>query len=80
MVLEPKDLGLAATTPESSDALKSFDLTGSLSEAAQRVLRAVERLKILETLEANNGNKIQTAEDLGVSYKTLLTKIRDYNL
>src|SRR5256714_808812 len=80
MMLEPKDLGLAATTAESSDALKSFDLTGSLSEAAQRVVRAVERHKILERLEANNGNKIQTAEDLDVSYKTLLTKIRDYNL
>ena len=80
MMLEPKDLGLAATTAESSDALKSFDLTGSLSEAAQRVVRAVERHKILETLDANNGNKIQTAEDLDISYKTLLTKIRDYNL
>ena len=80
MVLEPKDLGLATTTPESSDVLRSFDLTGSLSEAAQRVLRVVERHKILETLDANKGNKIQTAEDLGVSYKTLLTKIRDYDL
>ena len=29
---------------------------------------------------ANDGNKMQTAEDLGVSYKTLLTKIKDYNL
>jgi DNA-binding NtrC family response regulator len=80
MLLEPKDLGLAATATESSEALKSFDLTGSLSEATQRVVRVVERHKILETLEANNGNKIQTAEDLGVSYKTLLTKIRDYSL
>jgi DNA-binding NtrC family response regulator len=80
MLLEPKDLGLAATATESSEALKSFDLTGSLSEASQRVVRVVERHKILETLEANNGNKIQTAEDLGVSYKTLLTKIRDYSL
>ena len=80
MLLEPKDLGLTATTVESSEALKSFDLTGSLSEAVQRVLRVVERHKILDTLETNNGNKIQTAEDLGVSYKTLLTKIRDYNL
>ncbi|MDQ2936511.1 MAG: sigma-54 dependent transcriptional regulator [Acidobacteriota bacterium] len=80
MLLEPKDLGLAATASESSEALKSFDLTGSLSEATQRVVRVVERHKILETLETNNGNKNQTAEDLGVSYKTLLTKIRDYSL
>ncbi len=57
-----------------------FDLTGSLSEAAQRALRFVERHKILETLAANDGNKMQAAEDLGVSYKTLLTKIKDYNL
>lgn len=80
MVLEPKDLGLATTDTESSDALKSFDMTGSLSEVAHRVLRLVERHKILEILETNNGNKIQTAQDLGISYKTLLTKIRDYNL
>ena len=80
MVLESKDLGLPTATANSSDALKLFDLTGSLSEAAQRALRIVERQKILETLEANEGNKIQTAEDLGVSYKTLLTKIKDYSL
>jgi DNA-binding NtrC family response regulator len=80
MTLQPQDLGLATTAAENSDALKLFDLTGSLSEAAQRALRYVERHKILETLKANNGNKFQTAEDLGVSYKTLLTKIRDYNL
>jgi DNA-binding NtrC family response regulator len=80
MVLEAKDLGLASSKVDSSDALKSFDLTGSLSEAAQRALRIVERRKISDTLQANQRNKIQTAEDLGVSYKTLLTKIKDYNL
>src|SRR5882672_7856749 len=79
MTLESKDLGLA-TTPADDAALKLFDLTGSLSEAAQRALRFVERRKILETLAANSGNKMQTAEDLGVSYKTLLTKIKDYDL
>jgi DNA-binding NtrC family response regulator len=80
MLLEPKDLGLPNATDDNSQASKSFDLSGSLSEAGQRALRFVERQKILESLEANNRNKIKTAEDLGVSYKTLLTKIRDYNL
>jgi DNA-binding NtrC family response regulator len=80
MLLSPKDLGLPISTPDNSQSLKLFDLSGSLSEAAQRALRLVEQQKIVETLAANNGNKIQTAEDLGVSYKTLLTKIRDYNL
>jgi len=80
MMLEPKDLGLATEPADNAEALKLFDLTGSLSEAAQRALRFVERHKILETLAANAGNKMQTAEDLGVSYKTLLTKIKDYDL
>lgn len=80
MLLEPKDLGLPISAPDAATPLKSFDLSGSLSEAAHRALRFVERLKILESLEANNGNKIQTAEDLGVSYKTLLTKLKDYNI
>ena len=78
LVLEPRDLGLREKArPADTD---SFDLSGSLAEASQRVVRAVERQKILKTLEAFEGNKTQAAEALGVSYKTLLTKIKDYNL
>jgi transcriptional regulator with PAS, ATPase and Fis domain len=80
MVLERKDLGLPTTPADGGDALKIFDLSGTLAEAAQRALRLVERQKILEALAAHEGNKIATAEALGVSYKTLLTKIKDYNL
>jgi DNA-binding NtrC family response regulator len=64
----------ADETPE------KLDLSGTLSEVAHRVLRVVERKKILEALEANQGNKSRSAEDLGVSYKTLLNKIKDYGL
>jgi len=80
MVLEANDLGVPTEPDGNAEALKLLDLTGSLSEVAQRALRFVERQKILETLAANEGNKMQSAEDLGVSYKTLLTKIKDYNL
>ena len=80
MVLGPKDLGLPMGTADDSELLRSFDLRGTLSDAAQRALRVVERQKIQETLAANEGNKIKTAEDLAVSYKTLLTKIKDYDL
>jgi len=79
MVLEPRDLGLAAGG-ENSEALNLLDLSGSLSEVGQRALRFVERNKIRESLSKAEGNKGRAAEDLGVSYKTLLTKIRDYNL
>jgi DNA-binding NtrC family response regulator len=80
MLIEPKDLGLNTTPTDNTEALKLFDLTGSLSEVGQRALRLVERQKVLEALAASNGNKMQAADDLGVSYKTLLTKIKDYNL
>ena len=40
----------------------------------------VERQKIAHALAENDGNKTRAAEALGVSYKTLLTKIKDYNL
>ena len=78
LVLEPSDLGLREKTAAAD--VESFDLSGSLAEAGQRVLRAVERQKIIKTLAAYAGNKVQAAEALGVSYKTLLTKIKDYNL
>jgi DNA-binding NtrC family response regulator len=80
MVLGPKDLGLPTGSSDDSELLKSFDLRGTLSDAAQRALRVVERQKIQETLAANKGNKIKTAEELAISYKTLLTKIKDYDL
>lgn len=80
MLLEPKDLGLR--TPQENDQHQGaqFDLSGTLSDVAHRALRMVERSKISEALKLNEGNKSQTAEDLGISYKTLLTKIKDYNL
>jgi DNA-binding NtrC family response regulator len=80
LVLEPEDLGLVAQSPNNSTDAASFDLSGTLADAGQRALRAVERQKISEALEACGGNKMQAAESLAVSYKTLLTKIKDYNL
>jgi DNA-binding NtrC family response regulator len=35
---------------------------------------------IAEALERNRGNKARTARDLGLSYPTLLTKIRTFKL
>ena len=78
MVLEPKDLGLGGG--ESPDAINLFDLSGTLSDVGQRALRFVERNKIREALKNAEGNKGRAAEDLGISYKTLLTKIKDYGL
>src|SRR5204863_6410760 len=81
MTLEPADLGLGSSLPAAEyDAFAELDLSGTLSEVADRVLRVVERRKIQSALEVNLGNKSKTADDLGVSYKTLLNKIKEYAL
>jgi len=80
LIIEPKDLGIAETAEEESPALEQLDLSGTLSDVAHRALRFAERRKIQSALEASFGNKSKTAEDLGVSYKTLLTKLKEYDL
>lgn len=80
MMLEPRDLGLGTSGADESELLQSLDLSGTLSDVGQRALRLVERRKIADVLQANLGNKSKTAEDLGVSYKTLLNKMKEYAL
>ena len=80
MILQPIDLGLGMPTSNESQTLQQLDLSGTLSDVAHRALRLVESKKIQEVLIANDRNKSKTAEDLGISYKTLLTKLRDYDL
>ncbi len=76
--LEPKDLGLGPSTAQPQ--LSGLDTSGTLSEATERTIRLVEQQKIAVTLSAHDGNKTRAAEALGVSYKTLLTKIKEYGL
>ena len=78
--LEPRDLGIGVRSEDERETLKELDLSGTLSDVAHRALRFAERKKIQAVLESNLGNKSKTAEDLGVSYKTLLTKLKDYDL
>jgi DNA-binding NtrC family response regulator len=78
--LEPKDLGIGVRGEDQTETLEQLDLSGTLSDVAHRALRFAERRKIQSVLDANFGNKSKTAEDLGVSYKTLLTKLKEYDL
>ena len=77
--LEPRDLGLVNEEVRDPKAF-GFDISGTLNEAADRAVKMIERQKIRDSLAAHDGNKTRAAETLGVSYKTLLTKIKDYNL
>jgi DNA-binding NtrC family response regulator len=49
-------------------------------EVSARASRAAERTKIKQALELSSWNKTQAAELLGVSYKTLLNKVKEYEL
>lgn len=77
--LEPRDLGIAVDEQRSTASI-GFDVSGTLGEATDRAVQLIERRKIKETLSLHDGNKTRAAEALGVSYKTLLTKIKDYEL
>ena len=60
--------------------LHNIPLNGTLAEAASVALRIAETMRIKKALESTHGNKSRAAELLKVSYKTLLTKIKDYGL
>lgn len=77
--LQPHDFGFTNFSGTDPKAF-GFDISGTLSEATERAVQMVERQKIGEALNAADGNKTRAAETLGVSYKTLLTKIKDYKL
>jgi DNA-binding NtrC family response regulator len=59
---------------------EKFLWEGPLDEVSQRALAHVERFKIQNALHESKWNKTRAAEKLGVSYKTLLTKIRNLGL
>jgi DNA-binding NtrC family response regulator len=56
------------------------DLDGTLADVSERSLRMAQRMKISLALQEVRGNKAAAARLLGVSYKTLLKKIRELSL
>ncbi len=52
----------------------------TLSEVASTAVRQAEGEAIVRALALTDGNKAKAAELLGVSYKTLLSKVREYHL
>jgi DNA-binding NtrC family response regulator len=59
---------------------QEFLWEGRLEEVAHRAIAHVERFKIQNALRESKWNKTRAAEKLGVSYKTLLHKIRALGL
>ena len=62
------------------DQWAAIDLSGTLAEASRRVLAEVERRKIEQTLKETGGDRGRTSEILQVSYKALISKLREHGL
>jgi two-component system response regulator AtoC len=61
-------------------AHRSLPVSGALEEVAREAVRIAETERIRKALKYTKGNKTRAAELLQVSYKTLLTKIKDYGI
>ena len=66
--------------PDEESPWSRIDLTGTMADATKRVLAEVERRKIEHALKNADGNRNRAAEVLQVSYKTLISKLREFNL
>jgi DNA-binding NtrC family response regulator len=55
-------------------------MSGSLIDVTKRVITEIERLKIEETLREAEGNKGRASELLQISYKALLSKLKEYRI
>ncbi len=57
-----------------------FTSASTLESVAKEALKEAETKRIIEVLRETKGNKTKAAEILKVSYKTLLTKIKEYGI
>jgi DNA-binding NtrC family response regulator len=77
-VIIPEHISLPPASAEAS--LNSLPMKGTLEEASREAVRVAETQRIRKALQETRGNKSRAAEALKVSYKTLLTKIKDYGI
>ncbi len=76
-----EDLQLPAPKPDTAELPEgllpeSFSWEGSLEDVTTRAVTHVEKILLETTLRECTWNKTRAAEKLGVSPKTLLTKLR----
>jgi two-component system, NtrC family, response regulator AtoC len=76
------NLSFVQTSPDSEpvNPWAHVDMAGPLADVTKRVTVEVERLKIEETLREAEGNKGRAAELLQISYKSLVSKLREYRM
>jgi len=77
-VIMPEHIALRPLAFESY--MKNLPMDGALEDAAREALRIAETQRIIKALKETKGNKSRASEILQASYKTLLTKIKEYHI
>ena len=77
-IIDAKDLAIRFDQRDER-IREALDLSGPLSDVVQRATELVERTKIEETLR-QVPNRHRAAEQLGIAYRTLLHKLKQYGL
>ena len=81
--VHPQHFNLAPnglTGPAAFDPWQQIDLSGSLADAVRRVGREAERQRIMLALEEADGDLGRAAEHLQVPFKTLMAKLKEFDL
>ena len=81
--IHARHLNLSLHAPATADPPSpwtNFDLSGTLSDVTRRALSEVERRKIELALKEAGADKGRAADILGLPYKMLLGKLKDYRL
>ena len=81
--IHARHLNLSLHSPSLPDAPSpwaTFDFSGTLSEVTRRAQAEVEKRKIEQALKESGGNEGRAADLLGIAYKPLLAKIKEYGL
>jgi transcriptional regulator with PAS, ATPase and Fis domain len=80
---------LLLSPPDSTDPIGSEEVASMLDQNHRRPwietpslgsLEEAEKGHILRVMDAHGGNKTQAARTLNIDYKTLLAKLKTYNL
>jgi len=65
---------------DKTPTVNQIDWEAPLQDVVESAVRTVEKTRILNAMRQSQGNKTKAAELLKVSYKTLLTKIKEYGI
>ncbi len=68
----------APMLPDAPSPWTAFDLTGTLADVLRRAQMEVEKRKIEQAMKEGSGDKGRAADLLGMPYKGLLAKLKEY--